>query len=89
MNLKNILKPFLPHALIILFFVVLSCAYFYPILLGKGLPQMDDTHAKGTSNELVVYEKQHPGEHPMWTNSLFGGMPAYLIKGGVSYNIYY
>jgi len=89
MNLKNLLKPILPHALIILFFLVLSYAYFYPVLAGKNLPQMDDTHAKGTSNELVVYEKQHPGEHPMWTNSLFGGMPAYLIKGGVSYNIYY
>ncbi len=88
MNLKNILKPVLPHALIILGFIALSYAYFNPILLGKSLPQMDDIHSKGISHELVEYEKQHPGEHPMWTNSLFSGMPAYLIKGGPTFNIY-
>jgi len=50
---------------------------------------MDDTHAQGSSHELVEYEKQHPGEHPLWTNSLFGGMPAYFVTGVKSFNIFY
>jgi len=89
MNLKNFIKLLQPHILIIFLFVVLSCAFFYPIMMGKSLPQMDDTHTKGVSHELVQYEKAHPGEHPMWTNSIFGGMPSYLIKGVPSFNIYH
>jgi hypothetical protein len=88
MDIKKTFNKILPHILIILGFVALSYAYFSPVLAGKQLPQMDDTHTKGMSNEIIQYEKDHPGEHPMWTNSMFGGMPSYLIKGPVSFNIY-
>jgi hypothetical protein len=89
MNLRNILRPLLPHVLIVILFVAISYAFFYPILLGKGLTQMDDTHARGVAHELAEYAKQHPGEHPLWTNSLFGGMPSYFITGVKSFNIFY
>lgn len=89
MSPNKLQKSLLQHLLIILGFVALSYAYFNPVLLGKDLPQMDDTHTKGASHELVEYEKQHPGEHPMWTNAMFGGMPSYLIKGCPSFNIYH
>ncbi len=55
---------------------------------GKQLPQMDVTHAVGMAKELVDFEQKNQGEYSAWTNSMFGGMPAYQIKGGPSYNIY-
>ena len=46
-----------PHALILLFFALLSAAYFSPVLQGKDIQQMDFTHVIGADHELVEYEK--------------------------------
>jgi hypothetical protein len=89
MKLNKIFTKLWPHILVIIGFVVLSYAYFNPVLAGKDLPQMDNTHAVGMAHEINDYEKSHPGEHPMWTNSMFGGMPAYLITGSKSFNIFH
>jgi hypothetical protein len=89
MDINKIFKQVLPHLIAIICFVILSYAYFSPVLTGKDLPQMDNTHAAGMSHELTEYVKEHPGEHPMWTNSMFGGMPAYLITGSKSVNIFH
>jgi hypothetical protein len=89
MNLKEIFKPLLPHILVIVAFVALSFAYFSPLLEGKDLPQMDNTHAKGVSKELNDFEKANPGQESLWTNSLFSGMPSYQIKGGKVFNIFH
>lgn len=67
-----------PHAVVVLCFVVASFAYFLPVLQGKTLPQMDNIHAQGAARELVEYESQ-TGEKAQWTDSMFGGMPAYQI----------
>ncbi len=40
------------------------------------------------SHELVLH-KEKTGEDAMWTNSMFGGMPAYLVKGGKINNIFH
>ncbi|MCX7986915.1 MAG: YfhO family protein [Bacteroidales bacterium] len=73
---------------IIFIFLLLSMLYFYPEFSGKQLRQSDMTNARGMSNELVQWEKNHPEDEPMWTNSMFSGMPAFLIKLGKTYNIY-
>ncbi len=86
-NLKNYFQKALPFFIAIIFFIVLSFIYFSPLLEGKVLPQMDNIHAKGMAQELVEFNKQ-TGEDSQWTNSMFGGMPAYQIRGGTSYNIY-
>jgi hypothetical protein len=83
----EILKKSLPWLTALVVFVVLSVAYFSPVLDGKQLPQMDEIHAKGMAKELVDYEQQ-TGQKSMWTNSMFGGMPAYQIKGDSSANIF-
>lgn len=88
-SLENTLqKNILPHILIIISFIVIGYLYFYPLLEGKEMPQMDNTHASGMAQELVEFEEQYPGEESQWTNSAFGGMPAYQIKGGKSNNIF-
>ncbi len=86
-NLKTFFQKALPYLLAVIFFVVLSYIYFSPLLTGKDLPQMDQTHAKAMSKELLDF-KEKTGTDSQWTNSMFGGMPAYQISGGTSYNIY-
>ncbi len=85
---KKLLTEIAWHFFIILSFVLISFIYFYPVMEGKQMPQMDNIHAKGMSHELVEFEKQHPGEESLWTNSMFSGMPAYQIKNGKSRNVF-
>ncbi|MBK3515992.1 YfhO family protein [Carboxylicivirga marina] len=80
-------KGYLPYLGAFLLFIVLSFVYFSPVLEGKKLPQLDNTHAKAMSKELVDFEKQ-TGKKAMWTNTMFGGMPAYQIKGDASKNVF-
>ncbi|MDI3520135.1 MAG: hypothetical protein PWR04_123 [Anaerophaga sp.] len=81
------LRPTFSFAGTIVLFVILSFVYFSPVLKGYELPQMDNIHAIGMSRELVEHEEA-TGEHSFWTNSMFGGMPAYQIKGDSSANIF-
>lgn len=81
------LKPFGPYLAAIGFFIVLTFAYFSPVLEGRALPQMDNTHAIGMAKELADHEAQ-TGEKAQWTNSMFGGMPAYQIKADSSANLF-
>lgn len=83
-------KQLLPYLLAILIFATLSIAYFSPLLEGKKLSQSDIAHWKGMSKEIVDYRAK-TGEEALWTNSMFGGMPAYQIsvvyKGNILKNL--
>jgi hypothetical protein len=86
-NYKDIFKKAVPFLVAIVFFIALSFIYFNPVLEGKVLPQMDNIHAKGMAHELTQYHAE-TGEYSQWTNSMFGGMPAYQIYIGETNNIY-
>ncbi len=73
------LKKFVPHLAVVLIFLVVIIAYFSPLLEGKRLRQSDITHWKGMSKEITDYRAK-TGEEALWTNSMFGGMPAYQIS---------
>jgi hypothetical protein len=73
------IKSYLPHAVAILLFAVLSFVYFYPVFEGKVLKANDSTVAKINSKEIQDFRTREEKE-PLWTNSLFSGMPAYLIS---------
>lgn len=75
-------KQILPHIVAIVLFLIISCAYFYPQLQGKTLQQSDIRNHAGMSKEITEY-KAATGEQALWTNSMFSGMPTYLI--GVTY----
>ena len=64
---------------IILFFVALSLSYFSPVLQGKQLEAGDVTNFLGMAKEINDYRAE-TGEEALWTNSMFGGMPAYLTS---------
>ncbi|MCQ2974817.1 MAG: YfhO family protein [Bacteroidales bacterium] len=85
--MKDKLKGILPHLLVVVVFIVVSAIYFFPILDGQGLIQGDNVHAEGMSKELVDFENS-TGESSSWSNSMFGGMPAYQIKSPDSFNIH-
>lgn len=67
----------------ILCFALITLIYFNPVLQGKRIKQHDIEMHKGMSHEIVEYKAQ-TGEQTLWTNSMFGGMPAWNI--GVSQN---
>lgn len=72
-------KELMPYAIAILAFYVVTLVYFAPILEGKRLEQGDIKNHLGASKEIDNHREQY-GEEPYWTNSMFGGMPAYLIS---------
>jgi hypothetical protein len=79
MQIKDKLKPLLPHLIAVLIFTVVSFVYFYPVLEGKVLRANDSAVSKINSKEIQDFrEKNH--REPLWTNSIFSGMPAYLIS---------
>jgi hypothetical protein len=77
--MKNIqFKNFLPIIAAIIIFVVITFGYFTPLLKDKVIVQSDMVLNRGMSKEILDFrEKEH--QETLWTNSMFGGMPAYQI----------
>ena len=80
--MKNLFswQKFGPHLIAVLGLVVISILYASPILNGKRLNQHDDIQARGAAQEAKAFHDQ-TGEWTSWTNSMFGGMPTFLITG--------
>jgi hypothetical protein len=67
------------HLIAVLVFIIASYLYFFPVLEGKVLRANDSTVSKINTKEIQDYRAKY-GEEPLWTNSIFSGMPAYLIS---------
>jgi len=78
--LKSIFKSALPHIIAVAIFAIVAIIYCKPALEGKVLQQSDITQWKGMAQDAMVYAEKN-GQHPLWTNSMFGGMPTYQITG--------
>lgn len=78
-------KKFLPHILIILGFVLISLAYFSPVLSGKQIFQSDIMHYIGMAQQQKTFAEA-TGEETYWTNSAFGGMPTYQLGAKYPHN---
>lgn len=76
--MKNWFKANSDHLIIIAIFIALVFFYFLPVWQGKTLAQTDVVQAAGSQKELFDY-KAKDGQAPLWTNSMFGGMPVYQI----------
>ncbi|HNV80815.1 MAG TPA: YfhO family protein [Tenuifilaceae bacterium] len=77
--MKTLLKNSYPHLIAIAIFLITSYIYFFPLLEGKGLQQHDIEQFRGSAREIIEHREKY-GEEPLWTNSMFSGMPAYLIS---------
>lgn len=79
------IKRLLPHLLVLIGFVVLSLAYFSPVLQGKKINQSDIMHYIGMAEQQKEFAKT-TGEETYWTNSAFGGMPTYQLGAKYPHN---
>jgi hypothetical protein len=78
--MENTRKKYLQYLFPVVIFFFLSIAYFVPdILQGKKINQHDIMQYKGMSKEISDFRTTY-GKEPLWTNSMFVGMPAYLVS---------
>ncbi len=66
------------HFFVVVFFIIASLAYFYPVLQGKTIRQSDIEQFTGMAREQNDFRNKTDSE-PYWTNSAFGGMPTYQL----------
>ncbi|MDG2464619.1 MAG: YfhO family protein [Crocinitomicaceae bacterium] len=87
MNFKSFFQKYGIHFIAVALFLITAVVYFSPQFDGYGLKQHDIKEFKGMSNE-IVHHREKTGEEPLWTNSMFGGMPATQISVVHSGNIF-
>src|SRR5690349_11659883 len=83
---SSLLKKLVPHLIAIGIFLVISIVYCTPALQGKVLNQHDQLGWKGMAQQSFDFKEKY-GHFPLWTNSMFGGMPAYTIAMEQKYPI--
>jgi hypothetical protein len=71
-------KALLPIVVGIAIFIIITLLYLNPLLKGKVILQSDMVQNRGMSKEISDFRDKY-NEEPLWTNSMFGGMPAYQI----------
>lgn len=71
-------KKLLPHFIAVAVFAIVAIVYCKPVLQGKVLNQHDSQGWKGMAQQSFEV-KEKTGHFPLWTNSMFAGMPAYQI----------
>lgn len=69
-----------PHTLAVLVFLIVTILFFNPLFFdNKSLNQGDITQFLWGSKEQRDY-RDATGEEALWSNTMFSGMPAYLVN---------
>jgi hypothetical protein len=76
---QNLLRKFIPHFIAVAIFLIIAVLYCKPALDGQVVKQHDITSWKGAVQQSVEYAATHDGTYPLWTNSMFSGMPTFQI----------
>ncbi len=71
-------KKILPHLVAVVIFLIVAVIYCKPALEGKVVTQHDTQGWRGMAQQSFEFKEKH-GYYPLWTNSMFSGMPAYQI----------
>ncbi len=81
MSNSTLVSKIMPHVVAGIIFLLVPVMYFIPQTQGKVLEAHDivSSHAYG---EEINNLRKTTGERSWWTNSIFGGMPAYQIEAG-------
>lgn len=74
------------HFAIVGFFIAISFIYFPAAWQGKELYQHDVLQAKAGQKEIMDVKEEY-GDTPLWTNSMFSGMPSYQVYSELPSNI--
>ncbi|CAF4659463.1 unnamed protein product, partial [Rotaria sp. Silwood1] len=77
--MKNInWKKLIPHVIAVAIFAIIAIIYCKPAFDGKVLQQDDTSQWRAMAQSSFKFKETH-GHFPLWTNSMFCGMPAYQI----------
>jgi Bacterial membrane protein YfhO len=87
---SSLLKKALPHIIAIVVFWIVSIAFNKTALEGKTLQQSDVQQFTSMAQQSIEFREKY-GHYPLWTESMFSGMPGYNIafEGTSSINIGY
>ena len=83
--MQQFIKNFLPHLVVLFLFVIVSLAYFSPVLQGKKIVQSDIVQYTGMAKQQNDFRNE-TGEETYWTNAAFGGMPTYQLGAKYPHN---
>lgn len=75
---SSFFKKILPHVIAIVVFLVIAMVYCRPAMQGDVLPQSDIQHWQGANKQSLDFKEKY-GHYPLWTNSVFSGMPTFMI----------
>src|SRR3982751_4216206 len=83
---SSFLKKIVPHLIALGIFLVIAVVYCSPVLQGKVVSQHDVLGWKGMAQQSFEFKEKY-GHFPLWSNSMFGGMPGYNIAMGQKYPV--
>ncbi len=75
-----------PYVVAVIVFLLLTIVYVSPVLEGQRILQSDIVKWQGMAQEIQEH-REETGEEALWTNSMFGGMPAFQISVQWAHNI--
>ncbi len=75
---KSLFAKLLPHIIAFVVFLLVAVIYCRPVLDDKVLQQHDITQWQGAIQQSLEFKEKH-GHMPLWTNSMFAGMPTFQI----------
>jgi membrane protein YfhO len=83
---KTLWQQFRPHAIAIVIFLAISIIYCLPVFQGMVTNSYDVLSWKGMAQQSFEFKEKY-GYFPLWTNSLFSGMPTFQIMAESKYNV--
>ncbi|HLY69243.1 MAG TPA: YfhO family protein [Puia sp.] len=84
---SSLIKKALPHIIAIVVFILIAVIYCKPVFDGKVVSQSDVLNWKNMAQQSFEFKEKH-GHFPLWTESAFGGMPAYTIAMDATSKVY-
>lgn len=75
-----------PHLAAVAIFLVVSVIYCAPVLRGEVVEQHDFQRWKAMAQKSYEFKEKY-GHYPLWSNSMFAGMPAYQIIIGQTHPV--
>ena len=75
---KDLFRGMLPHLCAVFVFFAVAVIYCRPAFDDKVLQQEDVVQWQGMAHNSFEYKETH-GHFPLWSNSMFSGMPAFQI----------
>jgi hypothetical protein len=78
-----------PHVLAYVIMAMAAFLLFRPYMFeGKVLAQPDNQRARAMQTEMMAYQAKD-GHTPLWTNTMFSGMPTYMIRHTAFGSLYF